>query len=631
MEKTKTCGAGLVNRRLSGGFAQNILLLLLSLLLSLRVLPVRANISDWELSLDMPQGQLWQGESASFLLISMSPPDNDLSLIIPDSADFIITPGTPVKLEKDGEQGVGYPLRLTPVKSGLLTLPALRFQGYERKQLAAQMLPVTAPRLTDEMSLNVSRNKNDVYLGQSIKVRFEWVSEIHPKALKAVNIVIPELERRSIKSREAIVNDEFDNSELIGLPVGNRRILSRWEKTDDNRVRFYFDYVIQPQRPGTYELSAPVLLASVDRNSLAYRRKDFKGMRFSSHFNNNFFDEVRETRRDRFDRIMAKAEPFLLRVKSLPDGAPGHFVGMVGRPDIAVEADVETVRVGEPVQLEFRIHHPDLEFAELPVIKNNDAFQRVFDIPLGSDPARYEDNAKLIRQTLFAQNIEVNRIPQLAVNYFDPDTGLYRDYLTDALPIKVISGPQYSFSDSLLPEGVKLSQMVTPDRSGIWAHRWGNDLLSGLEVKTRAMPWYFWLFLVIPPLSCLLLLLYTGGCQWHEVRNRRDIAQFRQAVIAGSDPLVQLGIYLHKRIGLAPSRFSQESIRFELIKYRVDVDLLTELCDWVTGYQARYACGAEQQIPANLAALIRLVNALERQLPASKSSDRSDYQEEVRV
>lgn len=626
MEKTKTCGTGLVIKRLSERIAQKVLLLLLSLM----IMPAMGNISDWELSLEMPEGQLWQGEAASFLLISMSPPDDDLSLIIPDSGDFLITPGTPVKLEKDGEQGVGYPLRLTPVKSGILTLPALRFQGYERKQVAAQMLPVSAPLLSDEMSLSVSRNKNDVYLGQSIKVRFEWVSEIHPKALKAVNIVIPELEQRSIKSREAIVNDEFDTNDLIGLPVGNRRVLSRWDKADDERVRFYFDYVIQPQQPGTYELPAPVLLASVDRNSLAYRRKDFKGMRFSSHFNNNFFDEVRETRRDRFERIMAKSEPFQLRVKPLPEGAPGHFVGMVERPDITVESNVKTVRVGEPVQLKFRIRHPDIEFAELPVIKNNDAFRRVFDIPLGSDPASYEDDAKMIRQTLFAESIEVNQIPRLAVNYFDPDTGLYRDYLTDALPIKVISGPQYSFSDSLLPDGVKLSQMVTPDRSGIWAHRWGNELLGGREVAVRSMPWYYWLFLAIPPLSCLLLLLYNGLWKWHEVRNRRDITQFRQAVMAGSDPLVQLGIYLHKRIGLAPSRFSQENILAELVKYPVEPDVITELCDWVMSYQARYASGSEQQ-PADVSALIRLVNALERQIPPDDSSERSGYRDEVRV
>ena len=616
-----------MSRALKIRFRQWVLLWLPGLV----ILPLQANISDWQLTLEMPEGQLWQGEAASFLLISMSPPDDDLSLIIPDSSDFIITPGTPVKLEQDGEQGVGYPLRLTPVKSGLLTLPALGFQGYERKRIAPQMLPVSAPQLTDEMSLMVSRNTSDVYLGQSVKLRFEWVSEIHPKALKAVNIVIPELELHSIKSREAVVVDEFDESELIGLPVGNRRVLSRWEKTEDNRVRFYFDYVIQPQRPGIYQLSAPVLLASVDRNSFAYRRKDFKGMRFSSHFNNNFFDEVRDSRRARFERIMARGEPLQLKVRSLPEGAPGHFVGMVGRPDISVQADVKTVRVGEPVQLEFRIQHPDLEFTELPAIKNNEAFKRMFDIPLGPDPARYEGRSKLVRQTLFAESVEVSQIPQLAVNYFDPATGQYRDYMTEARPIRVISGPQYSFTDSLLPEGASLSQRVTPDRTGIWAHRWGNDLVQPEPLVVRTMPWYYRVFLIIPPLSCTLLLLFTGFRKWHSVRNSRDIARFRQAVLAGDDPLVQLGIYLHKRIGLTPSRFSQENISAELGKYPVDLARLTELCDWVADYQKRYASTSAHRQPADLATLIRLVNVLERQLPTEETSGQSGYQSEVRI
>ena len=416
-----------------------------------------------------------------------------------------------------------------------------------------------------------------------------------------------------------MVDDGFNEEELIGLPVGNRRILSRWDKVDDKQIRFYFDYVIQPRQVGIFKLSAPILLASVDRNSVAYRRNDFKGMRFSSHFNNNFFDDVRTDRRNRFERIMAKAEPFSLRVNPLPQGAPDHFNGLIGRPDITVQSDVENVRLGEPVQLEFQVSHPDLEFAELPALKNHQAFNRVFDIPLGFDPAQYQNGKKIIRQTLFADSIEVSKIPQLAVNYYDPESGQYRDLLTEALPIKVSAGEQFSFSDSVFPEGVQLINQVLPDTSGVWAHRWGASLDPSAPVESGGITVVYLAFITAPPLLFLLMVSLLGYRHWRQRRNSRDIAQFRLHIKAGFDPLVQLGLYLHKRVGLPPSQLNLQEINRRLTHYSVEPLLIERLCRWVRCYQEKFKADKESNVEIKLSDLIDIVHRLDSQLVASDS------------
>ena len=203
--------------------------------------------------------------------------------------------------------------------------------------------------------------------------------------------------------------------------------------------------------------------------------------------------------------------------------------------------------------------------------------------------------------------------------------------MTDALPIKVIAGPQYSFSDSLLPDGARLDQLVTPDRSGIWAHRWGNELVDPPEPVVRGMPWYYRAFLIIPPMLCLLLLLFTAFRKWRALNNQRAVIQFRQSVLAGADPLAQLGIYLHKRINLPPSHFSRENIQKTLAGYDLKNNVQSKLCDWVEHYQARYATDATQHKAVDTAELISLVSSLDKQLPTEKPSGRSGFRSEVRV
>lgn len=619
MEKTEACGAGLVSRI----FVIGCLLLATSV--------ARSNVSGhWQVLLEKPEHEFWQGQPASFLVMSLSPPDTQQRLVIAPTDDFLVTEGTPVPVHKDGVSGIGYPVQLTPLHSGSLALPLFSFQGYEHKNHKPEYINVRAPVLSEKMSIKVAHSSEEIFLGQSVRLRFEWITGIHPKSLRSVKIFIPELENQVIRSREALVFDQFDADELIGLPIGNRRVLSRWENLPDNQVRFYFDYVIQPRQEGTFQLESPILLASVNTDSLAYRRREFKGMRFSSHFNNNFFDEPFVGKNSKYERIMAQGEPYTLRVKGLPE-APPEFTGLVGRPDIQMSADVEQVNIGDPIKLEFLVSHPDLEFFELPDLKQQQAFERAFDMPLGPDPAEYRQGRKVISQTLFASNIEINRIPGLNVHYFDPQSGHYRDILVNSVPVQVSQGKRFSLSDGVLPEGVELSNAVVSDDSGIWAHRWTDIYTSSSSGTKSGSGLWLILFIIIPPLLFMAAMIPVLWQYWQGLRQQQEFIRFRTQVLAGKDPLAELGAYLYSRTGLQPSRLNGRVLMRHLGHKGIQPELVEPVCDWIELYQEQFSSSAKASSRVDIDNLIHSVRKLDAGLGVVNERQKASISGEARA
>ena len=298
-----------------------------------------------QLLIETPDSHFWQGQPGQLMVVSLGADDLGKTLLLPETDEFLMTAGTPVKVTKGEETGIGYPVQLTPLKSGALTLPPFLVQGANTSS-GEQVLNVKAPALSDGMSIRIKRSAEDIYLGQSIRLEFEWITSLHPRALKAVNILIPEMEHSTIRAMEPAVDGGMLQNKLIGLPVGNRRVTGRWEKLEEKRVRIFFDYVLQPQQAGLFEFPRPVLLASVDNKTLSYRRGEFKGMRYPPHFDNNFFDDVRNPGSLTVERVMAIGESFNINVRPLPDGAPEHFSGIVGRPEVSVSTDHQQISQG---------------------------------------------------------------------------------------------------------------------------------------------------------------------------------------------------------------------------------------------------------------------------------------------
>ena len=182
------------------------------------------------LLLETDKVSFWQGQPSQLMLISLGAEDASQELLVPESDDFLITSGTPVKLSKGDTVGVGYPINLTPLRSGTLTLPAFGVSGVAGLQSAAQIIEVKAPALSDGMSIRVKHSTDDIYLGQTVRLEFEWITRLHPRALRAVNILIPEMEHDHVRVLEPARDENLLQNKPIGLPVGSRRITGRWGK-----------------------------------------------------------------------------------------------------------------------------------------------------------------------------------------------------------------------------------------------------------------------------------------------------------------------------------------------------------------------------------------------------------------
>ena len=250
----------------------------------------------------------------------------------------------------------------------------------------------------------------------------------------------------------------------------------------------------------------------------------------------------------------------------------------------------------------------------MPSLKNVMAFNRVFDIPVAPDPVSYKKGEKVIRQTVFPDNPEISEIPPLVINYFDPDSGQYRDYITAPVPLQVIPVKQFNFSDSELPDDIQLINRVIASDKGIWGHLWGQSVFNQQPLNDRHVRLLLVLFLLLPPLLLLIRLMPMLRDSWQERRRRSPLAQFRLQLQAGAEPLTLLGIYLSQRTGLSPARLNINEIRQQLSSLCITAVIIDELCDWLEQYQEQFTVSSGQRSQRSKE-LLSVVVQLDRQLP----------------
>lgn len=593
--------------------ARQSFILILTLCLSLFV---KAS-DNWQLYLEKPVTKMLVGEPVDFQLISLAPPESGLQLQIPATSDFSVIRGQPAVFEKNGRSGIRYPVRFTALKQGTLNIPALSLVGHHQKSTEPSTISAEFPPISDEMELEVHRSKDEIYLGQSVRLYFEWTTSIPLQAINAVNIRIPEMEHPDMTAMPPWNQFQADTKRSIGLPLGGQRVIARWHPIADGRIRIHFSYVVKPEKTGTFELPAPMLLASIDREMMGLPLSPFSGMPYPAHFDNNFFDQGGDSS-GYFQRLMTVAKPMKLRVKALPAGQPENFSGIIGRPEVAVQLEPAEATQGEPIQLSFEVLHTDIEFFQIPDLQKLPAFTRWFDVPDGKNSFSYNEGAKTIRQTLFTRDAGVSTIPEVIINYFDPQAGLYRDFVTKPLPIKVNPAEQFNLANTVQSDKVNLRNPIREDKSGIWEHVWNAELVKDTGQEKKAWPGVT-LLLLFPP---LLLLFSQRGDIKQALNNRRfrtALAQFERHLNESCDPFVALGSYLQKQAGLPPSRLNEEGLRDALSDLSVQPETLKSLIQWVETYQLTFTQSDACQYDSE--SLVRLVKQLDKELPVRKINE----------
>ncbi len=484
---------------------------------------------------------------------------------------------------KDGKNFFTFTYEAIPTVAGKATIPGgLVSIGNQDIPFALTEIDVAYPETTEEMELIVELSHQECYVGEPVLLTFRWITNLSLNGIKAAQIRIPALTDYQFQVREPLETVDVDADNSIGLPVSNQRIISAYTDTNRNEkpaVELRFQRLIIPTRVG--ELPLLIKPASLVCSYTEPRDGAFKGTRYPSYFNNDFFDEdVTGT----YQRLMVMGEPMTLKVKPLPsEGQPANFSGIVGGFTIKATANPTVVEVNEPILLSLEVRdkeHPHI--LELPALSSLPALNRSFAAPNTPIRPSIKSEAAIFTQSIRPQHDEIPAIPALEFSYFDPIAQAYGFARTEPITITVNPVSSVDLSDAAFSDGSAIKNPVQPQPGGIYANYTGPDLL----VSRRPPSWTAyasnWMFAWLGPPALFGLVWYLS--RNHRIarrdpvlaKHRRAYGRFRFALWKlGPDPEPDqlshaLKTYLQERFDVP--HFESGARELRSIASQADVD-----------------------------------------------------------
>lgn len=600
--------------------------LLALLVLALNSYSPLATEADWALSVRFPnqspnkgqvqsQPQLWLGEAVTLHLVALVPTDKRMQLTLPESPAFHFAQDKAVLFKEGDQQGLAFPIQITPLVAGSFTLPALTLSdGVRQQQTPPIQLNVVAPNSTEHMSLSSELSHQQIYLGQSIRLTTTWLIDYPIQAIKAVNLLQPELLHPNIKVYSPWNAIDSRSRQSIGLPVSGRRLIASWKNLDSNQVQIQFTQVLKPEQAGNYQFPP----ASLTLN-LKQERKEksgrYRGSIMPSYFDNNFFET--NAAKEQFVRVKTQAKPLSFVVKPLPAGAPAHFSGIVGKPLLSAQASPTEVVQGQPIQYTLKIQHPDIEAITLPPLQKQPAFLHEFKLSTTQAPARLEGSVKTIHQNLFPNKSGTQSIPSYRLSYFDPESGRYDELQLPPIEIEVAARETFELSDAELSTDVTLKNEVNANHQGIWAHKWGPELAAKTEEPSHPKLWH-WL-LVLPPALILFLLAQPLWLIRQQKQQGKPLFRFKQNVLADGEGIRHFTRYCQERLALPPSQCYPAKVAQHLAP--INADLSQKISQWMSDVEQSYGTNQGQNrarlTPQATQTILELLQQLEHHLEKS--------------
>ena len=369
-------------------------------------------------------------------------------------------------------QSTVFRYRLTPSKTGMLTIPAplVKVDG---KVLVGQeqVLEVVAPDEQDVVSMEITSDRPAVYPMQPFAVTLSVVvkglpgkySERNPLAVRFPRTGPPSL---SIPWAPVGSTDAFPKG-LI--PEKNSR---QWLTGlhDPSGVGFRINYRPRDSIVSLFEERALTFQPEPGRIS----RKDAGGRDtpyWQYDFSRSFvpekiadytfgpaiLDGLFGTRLRNGDdligeEIYAVAEPIVVSVKDVPlEGRPGSYVGLVGTFRAGAELEPKESKVGDPMTLTLELSGTGtFANAVTPDLKR---------IPEIADHFKIYEATEEIKNTrcrfiygLRPQEAGIEEFPSIPLSYFDVETERYVTLATEPIPVRIIKTDHLS-DDQIVSAG----------------------------------------------------------------------------------------------------------------------------------------------------------------------------------
>lgn len=275
---------------------------------------------------------------------------------------------------------------------------------------------------------------------------------------------------------------------------------------------------LYPLRHGTVSIPSPFVRAAV-RDGWKVER-DFFG----------FTNRV-----PKYKTLSTAAEEIVLHVKPLPvEGRPRGFTGAVGDYAFSIAADVEDVRVGDPIRLTMTVRGdglldqiPRIDLAEFPDVEQD------FSVVETLEPGEVLDDRVVFEQVVRARRATVEVFPAVSFSYFDTRTGKYRNAWSNALPLNVDPAPGLGPLEEF---GATAEVGRTPAETseGLRGLHRGDELQ-----KLLSNPWTPLVWLTMAP-GCYFLLLCAVIIR-RRLSGESQVWKRRSAILGMNKAFVRIG------------------------------------------------------------------------------------------
>lgn len=403
-------------------------------------------------------------------------------------------------LDKPSERTGRYAaiVQYLPKRTGTVTLPSLSFTSetatYQTESIEFE---VKAPLESEQMSLQITPAKQQIYVGEPVRFQLIWEASIDASKLQALTLYPDFFNDSNIEI--IIPRNTAEESKQVGLPIGGRRVIATRVTNPENKKalgRIELPLYLRFNEPGNYTLPATRLECVM----LETAGSEFA--RYAAHFNNALFDPADSSRR--FDRVYTNSPELNIEVRPLPANETGtEFTGLFAPIKFDISANPETLEIGQLMELSIEVSaNAPHGMIEIPALSTQAGLRERFLVD--DDLSRiWHSEGTQFKSRMRPLSTSIEAIPALHFTIFDPETEKFERRSTKTIPLTTLpsNGAEYIPLKSFQGAAVTLSNQP----EGIWHNlkvNRMNDLLNNLfDLLSRN----FWIFIAMGPLGFILL------------------------------------------------------------------------------------------------------------------------------
>lgn len=223
-------------------------------------------------------------------------------------------------------------------------------------------------------------------------------------------------------------------------------------------------------------------------------------------------------------RLELATEALTVNIQPLPTDPPPGFSGAVGRLEMQVAVDTQTVGLGQPVLLRVRVSGignldliapPDITIPDgwrsYPNPSNTSTVTTQGADANGSPAGAQISGVRTFEWRLIPERAGSHTFAAIEFSYFDPEDAAYRTQSTQPFTIDVLPGS----------DGARELPSFTADQNGVLSLAL-KPIPTALTDSQNGIGAGFWLTWLIPP---GMVGLVWGGLYLHRTRERRRIAR----------------------------------------------------------------------------------------------------------